>query len=331
MAEATAVLESSPEVPVMDVSRGPLVDITSDQRAEFRKTGELPRVEPKKEEAAPSSEAGKAESAGDAETPEQKQERIAHKPKQTAAERIADLKATIAKIEKGAGIKSEAESTPAKPEPKQQAVEQPQFTRPKPAVDGKGPDGKPYETYEAYIEDLTDWKTEQRDAKNQRETAQREQAREFNAKVNEARTRYENFDEVVQPTATAINTDAAIPPVIKTLLSESDMLPDFLFTLGSDPAELAKFVKMAKETPGKAIRYIALTESLIAEELEGKKAKPAHEETPAKPKTAAPKPPAEAGGRAATPPDALESAAKANDFRSFKAESTRRQLAKLKG
>jgi hypothetical protein len=329
MSEATAVLESSPEV--MDASRGPLVDITGDQRAEFRRTGELPKQDkPKTEEAAPSSDAkpqGEAKSAGESETPKQ-QEIPKAKPKQTAEERIAQLEATIEKIRKGSGIepKPKAESASAKPEP--QSVE-PQYTRPKPKPEGNGPDGKPYATYEDYIEDLSDWKGEQREAKSQREAAQQAQAKEFNTKVNEARSRYENFDEVVKPTATAINTDAAIPQVIKTLLSESDVLPDILFTLGSDPAELAKFVQMAKETPGKALRYIALTESLIAEELEGKTAKPA-EVSPAKPKTQAPRPPSEAGGRAAAPPDGLEAAAKANDYRSFAAEATRRQLAKLK-
>ena len=333
MSEATAVLESSPEVPVMDVSRGPLVDITSDQRAEFRRTGELPKQDPpkKQEEAAASSDAkpkGEAKPAGESETPKT-QENIERKPKQTAEERIAQLESTIEKIRKGAGIKetlAAAESSTAKPEP----APQPQYTRPKPAIDGKGPDGKPYATYEDYIEDLTDWKTEQTDAKNQRVAAEQAQSKEFWSKVNESRTRYENFDEVVQPTATAINTDAKIPAAIKQLLNESEVLPDILFTLGSDPAELAKFVKMAKETPGNAIRYIALTESLIAEELEGK-ATPKAEETPAKPKTQAPKPPSEVGGRAAAPPDALESAAKTNDFRSFKAEANRRALAKMKG
>jgi hypothetical protein len=187
-----------------------------------------------------------------------------------------------------------------------------------------------YPEYEDYIEDLSDWKTEQRLAVRDRQTAEQSQAREFSAKVETARSRYENFDEVVQPAATAINGDAAIPQVVKLLLNESDVLPDFLFTLGSDQAELAKFVKMAKEHPGKALRYIALTESLITEELEGKNT-PIVEETPAKPKTQAPKPPSEAGGRAAAPPDALDAAAKANDFRAFKAEATRRQLAKLKG
>ena len=328
MTDATAVLESSPE---MEVSRGPLVNLTHEQRTEFRTTGELPKTQPKPktEESASSSETPKVESAGGSETPD-KQEHVERKPQQTAVERIAELKATIARIEKRAGIKTEeAESSTAKPEAKPQVVE-PQYTRPKPKPEGNGPDGKPYATYEDYIEDLSDWKGEQRDAKNQRESKQQAQAKEFNAKVEEARSRYENFDEVVQPTATAINMDAGISPVIKELLSESDVLPDILFTLGSDPAELAKFVKMARETPGKALRYIALTESLITEELEGK-ATPKGEGTPAKPKTQAPRPPSEVGGKAAVPPDALESAAKANDFRSFKAEATRRALAKMKG
>ncbi len=119
--------------------------------------------------------------------------------------------------------------------------------------------------------------------------------------------------------------------MVKRMLDDSEVFADLVYTISSDAAGFADFVKMAKESPGKAIRYIALTESLIAEELESKNtAKPATEETPAKLKTAAPRPPVEAGGRASTPPDAMESAAKAGDFRSFKTEATRRQLAKLK-
>jgi len=111
------------------------------------------------------------------------------------------------------------------------------------------------------------------------------------------------------------------------MLNDSEVLPDLLYTLGSDPKELASFLNLAKTAPGKALRYIALTESLIREELESgtKETKP-----PAKPITSAPKPPAEVGGRASTPGDQLEAAAKANDFRSFKAESNRRALAQLK-
>jgi hypothetical protein len=113
------------------------------------------------------------------------------------------------------------------------------------------------------------------------------------------------------------------------MLNDSDIFADLMYTIASDKEQLESFIKMAKESPGKAIRYIALTESLINEELAGKEAKPS-EENPAKPKTQVPRPPSEAGGRAATPPDALISAAKTNDYRSFRDEHLRRDLAKLK-
>ena len=321
MSEAAAVVVESQ--PTMDVSRGPLVDITPEQRAEFRKTGDLPKAPPKIEEAAPSSEPkpeeGEAKPAGDSEPPKVQEKKKA----KTADERIAELEATIEKIRKGAGKETKADPSPAPEPPK------PEYTRPKPTADDKDKDGDPkYKTYEDFVEDLADWKGEQRDAKNQREQQEQAQAKAFNSKVEEARGRYENFDEVVEPAANAIHSDAAISPVVKQMLRDSDVLPDFLFTLGNDSAELAKFVAMAKTDPGKAIRYIALTESLIKDELEGKNT-PAGE-APVKPKTQAPKPPSEAGGRAAAPPDALEAAAKANDFRLFKAEATRRQLARLK-
>ena len=89
---------------------------------------------------------------------------------------------------------------------------------------------------------------------------------------------------------------------------------------------------MAKENPGKALRYIALTETLIKDELEQKKAPSIAkvETAPVKPKTLAPPPPAEVGGRASAPGDALVAAAAANDVRAFKAEINRRELARLK-
>lgn len=328
MADETAVLESSPVE--MDVSRGPLVDITPEQRAEFRKTGNLPKPEEAASSSEPTPVKVEAEPAGDSEPPEPKQELPKAKPKQTAEERIAQLEATIEKIKKGKGIETpKAESSPAKPEPK--PVPQ-QASRPKPTVEDKTEDGKPkYETYEDYIEDLADWKTEQKWSAKEQQERTNAAATALNAKIEEGRTRYENLDDVIVPAANEIYNDAAISPVIKQMIADSDLIVDLVYTIANDPAEYAKFVKMAKETPGKAIRYIALTESLISQELDGKTAAKIEVEPPAKPKTQAPKPPSEAGGRAAAPPDALESAAKANDFRSFKAEATRRQLAKLKG
>jgi hypothetical protein len=328
MSEAAAVVaESQPaiEVPVMDVSRGPLVDITPEQRAEFRKTGNLPT--PKTEDAAPSSEAkpdGEAKTAGDSEPPKKTQENTDRKPKQTAEERIAQLEATIEKIRKGSGKETpRVESSPTKPEP-------PKTSEPTP--DDKNADGTlKFTTYEEYTKALARWEIRQEREAWQREQQEQAQAKQLNDKVADARTRYDNFDEVMQPALDAIVNDTGVSPVVTAMLNDSEVLPDLLFTIGSSKEDLASFVKMAKENPGKALRYIALTESLIADEL-SKKGEPAKtEEPPVKPRTQAPKPPSEAGGRAAAPPDALESAAKANDFRSFKTEANRRAIAKLKG
>jgi molecular chaperone GrpE (heat shock protein) len=332
MSEIAVVADPTPaaEAPVMDVSRGPLVDITPEQRAEFRKTGELPGTPKKSEEAATSSDAkpeGEAKPVGESETPESKQELPKAKPKQTAEERIAQLEATIEKIRKGAGKETpKAEPSPAKPEPKpvQQADKEP-------APEDQNADGTPkYKTYEEFTKAQARWEVRQELADQRRAEQQEAQAKELNVKVEEAKARYDNFAEVVGPAVDAIVGNAKVSPVVKQMLNDSDVFADLVYTIGSDSAEFAKFVKMAEDDPGKAIRYIALTESLIADELEGKKAKPA-EEAPAKPKTQAPKPPSEAGGRAAAPPDGLESAAKAGDFRSFKSEANRRYLAKLKG
>lgn len=335
MSEQSAVVEATPTV--MDASRGPLVDLTPEQRTEFRTSGELPK--PAENAASASADASEkteeSDTGGESETPRQ-QEKPSTKPKLTAEERIAEIQAkaekTIRDIRKGAGIKETevVESSPAKPEPKTEPVQQqPQYTRPKPTPEGNGPDGKPYETYEDYIEDLSDWKGEQREVNSKREAAMQERADRTHAKVEEAKTRYKDFGEVVGPAIETIIGDAKISPVVKEMLDDSDVFADLVYTIASDPAELAKFVKMAKDDPGKAIRYIALTESLIADELAGKTAET--EATPVKPITKAPRPPSEAGGRAASPPDALDAAAKANDFRSFKAEATRRALASMKG
>lgn len=310
--------------PANDVDSGSLGGLTPDQRTEWNKTGELP----KSEEAAPSTEPkpkAEAEPAGDSEAP-QKQEKDG-KPKPTASERITQLRATIAKIEKEAGLKTEvAESSPAKPAAEAPKPQEVKPTRPKPTADDKKEDGSPkFGTYEDYIEELADWKAEQRDAKTQREAERKAQLDHGIAKVEEAKARYKDFETIGKTFWEEVVNNPDVNPTIKAMIDDSEYFADLAYTIGSNPDELAKFKAMPT---GKQIRYIALTESLIADELDGKKV--TTEETPAKPQTRAPRPPSEAGGRAASPPDALEAAASANDFRAFEAESTRRQLAKLK-
>lgn len=327
MSEQSAVLESAPTevIPEMEVSRGPLVNLSKDERKEYGKTGILPI-----KEASATSPA-----TGDSETPKQQEKpRAEQKRGQTAQERIAELKLTIERIEKGAGLdsKPKAESAPATPE----HVEQ---TRTKPTPEDKNSDGSDkYPTHEDYIEGVVEWNVEKREAGKAAKAQEKAQADVLDEKINEARTRYgSEFDKILQPSAEEIYKDAAISPVIKTMIGDSEVMVDLIYTLASDPAEFAKFKTMAAKQPGKAIRYIALTESLIAQEIEAKTSAPVEiktEETPAKPKTQAPKPVSEVGGRASTPPDSLQSALEGSGGKlsgGLKAEFLRRDLARLKG
>lgn len=322
--------------PAIEVDRGMMVTMTPDQRTEFRRTGDLPKPPepPKEEEPAPSptetsseetpnSEPTGEEPAGEPEPPKKPQE---DRRKPGAEKRIGELTSEVKRLKQ----ELETLKKPA-PEPKEQPKPDPQHTRAKPTADDRDKDGNPkFKTYEDFVEDLADWKAEQRWAASQREQQQQAQQRELNARITEAKQRYgEKFDEVLAPTINTILTNKDVSPVVRTMLNESEVLPDLLFTLGSDDGELASFMQMATGEPGKALRYIALTESLIREELAAKNAP--KKDPPAKPQTSAPKPPAEVGGRAATPNDALEAAAKAGDFRSYKAEANRRELARLRG
>ena len=76
---------------------------------------------------------------------------------------------------------------------------------------------------------MADWKAEQRWDRQQREAAAQAQAKEFDAKIQAAKGRYENFDEVMQPAVTAIMGDQRVSPVVKSMLNDSEVLPDLIF------------------------------------------------------------------------------------------------------
>jgi hypothetical protein len=331
MSEET-IVEAAPSVaePEIEVARGPLVTLTPEQRSEYKKTGNLP-VPPKKEEQAPPEPKG--ESAAESDPATGKQEHTEKKAKPTAEERIAQLESTIEKIRKGAGIERKADPAPA-PEPKAEQRPAPpqnyqewrkQF---KPSQWTKEwAEAHPEAEYEDATAAMNDFLDDVRSQFRQAEERQRASDASLTGKLNEARKRYgDKFDEVLKPALETVMTSTQVLPVVRELMSESEVLPELLYTIGG---EMEKFLSMP---PGKQARYIALTESLIHEELTAKEApKGEAKEPPAKPQTSAPKPPAEVGGRANAPGDELESAARANDFRRFSAESTRRALAHIKG
>jgi len=346
MPEETVVAATSAEqeapattAPEFDHSRGALVDLSPEQRSEYKKTGVLPKApEPKKtEEVAPPQPEPKGESAAEAEPAKGKQEHTEKQPKKpTAEERIAQLEATIEKIRKGAGIERKAEPAPAPVEPKAENAQQ----QPKPPQNYKEwfkqfdaetwendyVEKNPTHTFSQMNAALADYLGDVREEFARHAEAQRASLAKTSEKLQDAEKRYgAKFDDVVVPTLKAIN-EKIVPP-IRQLLEECEVLPDLLFTIGDEQGGIDKFLAMP---PGKQARYIALTEALIQEQLSGK-AEEVKPEPPAKPQTSAPKPPAEVGGRASTPDDPLVSAAKAGDYRRFSAESTRQALARLKG
>lgn len=314
----TPAAVAAPAVTEFDVSRGALVDMTPEQRKDYRATGVLPKAE-----SAP------AAASGESETPKQQVAlKVEPKPKQTAEERIAQLESTIEKIRKGSGLEKPKAETPEPAKP----VVQKHTTSQKPTSDDKNEDGSfKYGTVDEFEDAKLEWMWEQKEAKKASEAAQDAQTKSLDAKIEKARTRYENLDEVVTPAANEIIGDKDISPVIKQMLYDSDITPDLIYALASNKEEFNDFLKLAKTNPGKAIRLVAITESLTIQELEGKSAPV---EKPATPRTQAPKPPAEAGGRAATPPDSLQAALEASGGKltpSMKAEFLRKDLARLKG
>lgn len=306
------------------------IEPTLQEFSEWRTTGKVgERFAPpaEKAEAAPADEPeetaseGEPESAGDSETPQHQEPK---KPR-TAAQRIAQLEAAIeqewekeepdpvrvaqlnATIEKIRGrVERKTDPAPvAQQESKPQPQAQPQqYTRPKPSVDAKDDQGNPkYATYEDYVEDLADWKAEQREVAFRREFAQQEALKAFRSKLDEASARYENAEQVIVPTLQKLN-EAPIHPQLKEVIGSSDVFADLGYVLGSEPGALEEFVSLAQRNPRAALAKVFEYEAAIREELakpeqqRGKDGKFIAEKAPEKRETKAPKPPTPVSGGA---------------------------------
>lgn len=304
----------------------------------YRETGEVPeRFKPsseqaesetaKEDETQDPSEGDEPENESDSETDDQQQEKQSKPKKQTAEERIAQLESTIEKIKRGAGLERKTEvatvTEPNKDAPPQNYQEWRKAFKPSQWVD-EFAKANPEASYEDATAAMADYLGDVRDqyrAVEERNTAQQ---REMSTKVAAAKERYgDTFEQVLRPTVESIISDNGIPGVIKEMLNDSDVSPDLIFTLGSDPDEFAQFVKLAKEAPGKAIRYLAAVEAGIQEELKGSAKETARdengqfkakEEPPAKTKTSAPKPPSTVTGKSSGAFDVSDESLSADEW-----------------
>ena len=273
----------------------------------YRETNELPdRFKPAViEESAPSdapeeteeSEAEEAESAGDPEPPKEPQEKS-----KGAEQRIKQLLAEKKRLqtELDAARKptqTQAESSPARPV--QTYQEWRKAFQPSKWIEDYAKQN-PTSTYEdanaAMADHLGDVREHFTKVGQQREA----ERRELESKVSDARSRYgDELDEVLKPTVSRILGDQSVSVAVKQMINESELLPDVIFTLGSDEQELDKFLKLS---PGKQLRYIAAIEAGIQAELSTESAprdesgKFAKQDPPAKKQTSAPKPPSTIGG-----------------------------------
>ena len=294
---------------------------------------EPPQKEKPVEADAATADTSKETKAEDAANSAAKTKQETHR-KPDAEARIKELNARAKQLEKELEEARKPKETKAESSPARQTETQPApatATRTKPTSADKGSDGKPkYSTYEDFVEDLADWKAEQRIATQQREQQIGQQRQTLAKQLEEARGRYEDFDSVTKP----VISEMLKPDVSRevfAVINDSPVLADLLYTIGGTEASKADFLDACRTNPGKALRVALLMEQEIVKELgKGKVAekKDGEAKPPVKPEPRAPKPPTEVGGRGATnTEDALISAAKAGNFREFDAEQTRRALA----
>jgi hypothetical protein len=140
----------------------------------------------------------------------------------------------------------------------------------------------------------------------------------LNAQVEQAKERYENFEEIKTTFLSKIldGPKALIPLGVLDVLNASDVLTDLIYTLGSDEKATADFVKLSRTDPIQAIRHIARLEVGIQEELS--KAGNAEEtkgtKAPVVKKTQAPKPPEPVSGVSSRAFDVNDDSLSADDW-----------------
>jgi len=163
-----------------------------------------------------------------------------------------------------------------------------------PNPEDKNDDGTPkFKTYEEFTRALARWEIRLELEADRQRAQEREANKALQSKLEDARTRYDDADDVIFPTSKSIH-DAQIPVAVKEVFGQSDVFVDLCYVVGSDPEELKKFIALAQSNPRAAIGKVFEYERCIKEQLS--KASDDKDSAPAPKKTGAPKPPAPVSG-----------------------------------
>lgn len=177
--------------------------------------------------------------------------------KHVAIARAETAEATVAQL------KAELASRPAAP-----TTAQPASLRPKPVYDADK-----YRTYEDWVEDLTDWKADEKAAKTEAKAvaavdsklSERDQAdaaranqdlaqrldTEFKARAAEFLKATPDYNDVVEAA-----TDFVVPPPVHAAIMHSELGPDIVYHLITHPDEHAKLMQMGQGAMVKTIGRI---------------------------------------------------------------------------
>lgn len=328
---------------------------SSEERAEWNTTGDIPKraasqdsaPADKKDKAVPDPAPDKKNSADIASDSATDKSKPHLKTKEDTEKRFTELLDSNKNLQRQL---DELKKTPVTRETKQDSQPAPEVF--KPLDSDEFFKANPKATYEDFVRAAArqeaKWEVKQELAADRARVATESAQKDLSSRVEEAKKRYPDFEQRIQPAVQAITNDQQIPFAVKAVMNDSPVFVDLMYVL-AEPAALADLVQTAKTNPAAAIRKIVLTEQLVQAELakangkdkaadaagddktrdasgkfvssDGKK------DAASEPKPRAPKPLSEVGGRGTTPDDALKTAAAANDFRAFEAEEWRRQKA----
>jgi len=347
---------------------------SAEQRDEWNRTGDIP-APPKKSDSA--TDKTKNAAADSAPHPNDKKEKTADsasdsatdkeskphlKSKEDTEKRINELLASNKEFQRQIDELKRAKASDTR-DSKQES--QPAAEVYKPLDEKEFFKANPKASYEDWVRAAAKheakWEARQEIAlENQRRATEAAQ-RELSTRVEEAKKRYPDFDQRIQPAVKAITEDQQIPHAVKAVINDSPDFVDLMYVL-AEPKALADLIHTAKTNPAAAIRKIVLTEQLVQAELakmkaggngadksksgeatsgaDGKtrdasgkfvSAEASEKKDGTEPKPRAPKPPSEVGGRGTAGEDELRRAAASGNFRDFEAEQTRRMKARLQG
>jgi len=279
---AETQVASSPTETV-DVFNGE--NTTMAEFAKYRQDGEVPeRFKPaEKADPAPADPLEETETPAPASEPDETQEL---KPK--TAKRIQQLLEKTKELERQLAEKHDAK--PAASSPVAASVVQ----AGEPNPEDKNNDGTPkFKTYEEFTRALARWEIRLELEADRQRAQEREANKALQSKLEDARTRYDDADDVIFPTSKSIH-DAQIPVAVKEVFGQSDVFVDLCYVVGSDPEELKKFITLAQSNPRAAIGKVFEYERGIKDQLS--KGSEGKDPAPAPKKTGAPKPPAPVSG-----------------------------------